>query len=359
MPVNFNEPISFTQRLCEDLEYSHVLDRAAVTEDRATRLALVTAFAMSPFATGVSFRTGKPFNPLLAETFELDRTAEQGWRAVVEQVSHHPPITAMHCESEHWTYWQEWEGKSKFRGKYLEVIPVGLCHVVLKATGDHYTFTKGPTMIHNIIVGKLWIDQHGEMTITNHTTKQTCTMEFIPYSYFSSAEPRQVKAKVKSATGAVMRTLSGTWDKELCMDPHPGSASPTVLWTRTPALENVQKMFGFTVFSCTLNEMTVSDKGCASTDARFRLDKNLMEQGRWDDANRIKVVFEESQRGRRRQMEASKEIWEPIWFRKQQDDKVQGRLMHVYKGGYWEAKESGKWPERLPDLYATGDGGLT
>lgn len=86
MPVNFNEPISFTQRLCEDLEYSHVLDRAAVTEDRATRLALVTAFAMSPFATGVSFRTGKPFNPLLAETFELDRTAEQGWRAVVEQV---------------------------------------------------------------------------------------------------------------------------------------------------------------------------------------------------------------------------------------------------------------------------------
>ena len=146
-------------------------------------------------------------------------------------------------------------------------------------------------MIHNIIVGKLWIDQHGEMTITNHTTKQTCTMEFIPYSYFSSAEPRQVKAKVKSATGAVMRTLSGTWDKELCMDPHPGSASPTVLWTRTPALENVQKMFGFTVFSCTLNEMTVSDKGCASTDARFRLDKNLMEQGRWDDANRIKVLL--------------------------------------------------------------------
>ena len=101
--------------------------------------------------------------------------------------------------------------------------------------------------------------------------------------------------------------------------------------------------------------MTASDRGCAPTDARFRLDKNLMEQGRWDEANRVKVVFEEAQRARRRQMEKSKEIWEPVWFRKQPDDKVIGRLMHVYKGGYWEAKDAGKWPEGLPDLYATGD----
>jgi len=326
-----------------------------LSDDPLTRIALVTAFAVSPFSTGVSFRTNKPFNPLLGETFELDRMVEQGWRAVVEQVSHHPPITAMYCESEHWTYWQEWEGKSKFRGKYLEVIPVGLCHVVLKATGDHYTFTKGPTMIHNIIVGKLWIDQHGEMTITNHTTNHTCTMNFIPYSYFSTTEPRQVTAKVQNAGGSVLRTMSGTWDTEIRMDQHAASTGPTVLWTRTPPLENVQKMYGFTIFSCTLNEMTAPDRGCAPTDARFRLDKNLMEQGRWDEANRIKVVFEEAQRARRRRMESAKEIWEPVWFTKQQDDKVQGRLMHTYKGGYWESKAAGKWPEDLPNLYATGD----
>jgi hypothetical protein len=29
MPVQFNEPVSFTQRLVEDLEYSSVLDQAA------------------------------------------------------------------------------------------------------------------------------------------------------------------------------------------------------------------------------------------------------------------------------------------------------------------------------------------
>ena len=29
MPVTFNEPITFLQRLCEDLEYSHLLDEAA------------------------------------------------------------------------------------------------------------------------------------------------------------------------------------------------------------------------------------------------------------------------------------------------------------------------------------------
>ena len=101
-------------------------------------------------------------------------------------------------------------------------------------------------MIHNIIVGKLWIDQHGEMTITNHTLRHTCTMNFIPYSYFARSEPRQITAKVQNAGGAVLRTISGTWDKEIRMDPHPAATKPTVLWTRTPALENVQKMYGFT-----------------------------------------------------------------------------------------------------------------
>ena len=34
-----------------------------------------------------SGRTYKPFNPLLGETFEWDRTADMGWRYIAEQVS--------------------------------------------------------------------------------------------------------------------------------------------------------------------------------------------------------------------------------------------------------------------------------
>lgn len=48
------------------------------------------------------------------------------------------------------------------------------------------------TTVHNIIVGKLWIDNHGEMEITNHGTGHVLRLKFYPYSYFSREPPRKV-----------------------------------------------------------------------------------------------------------------------------------------------------------------------
>ena len=46
----------------------------------------MAAFAVSHYACDV-FRTGKPFNPLLGETYELERE-DLGFRLLCEQVSH-------------------------------------------------------------------------------------------------------------------------------------------------------------------------------------------------------------------------------------------------------------------------------
>ncbi|NWT97706.1 OSBP1 protein, partial [Urocynchramus pylzowi] len=86
MPVNFNEPLSMLQRLTEDLEYHELLDRAARCESSLEQLCYVAAFTVSSYSTTV-FRTSKPFNPLLGETFELDRLEENGYRSLCEQVS--------------------------------------------------------------------------------------------------------------------------------------------------------------------------------------------------------------------------------------------------------------------------------
>lgn len=96
MPVNFNEPLSMLQRLTEDYEYSDILDIAAKLvyikrhkigwrlrtvffrcTDPCEQLAYVAAFTISSYAT-TSNRTGKPFNPLLGETYECDRTDDLG-----------------------------------------------------------------------------------------------------------------------------------------------------------------------------------------------------------------------------------------------------------------------------------------
>ena len=83
--VNFNEPLSMLQRLTEDLEYHELLDRAARCDSSLEQMCLVAAFSVSSYSTTVH-RTAKPFNPLLGETYELDRLDEYGYRSISEQV---------------------------------------------------------------------------------------------------------------------------------------------------------------------------------------------------------------------------------------------------------------------------------
>jgi hypothetical protein len=157
MPVHFGEPLSFIQRAVEDLTYYQILDNAAACETTLEEAAHVAAFAATSYEA-TAIRVNKPFNPMLGETYECDRRAECGWRALVEQVSHHPPMLAMHAEHKEWTLWQEYTLASKFRGKYIQCFPVGCVHLVFHRTGSHYTWNKVITTIHNIIVGKLWVD---------------------------------------------------------------------------------------------------------------------------------------------------------------------------------------------------------
>src|ERR1700753_2040007 len=51
MPVNFSEPLSMLQRLTEDFEYSHILDRAVQCRDSCEQLSYVAAFTVSSYAT--------------------------------------------------------------------------------------------------------------------------------------------------------------------------------------------------------------------------------------------------------------------------------------------------------------------
>ena len=73
------------QRLTEDLEYHELLDKAARCESSLEQLCLVAAFSVSSYSTTVH-RTAKPFNPLLGESFELDRLEDFGYRSLCEQV---------------------------------------------------------------------------------------------------------------------------------------------------------------------------------------------------------------------------------------------------------------------------------
>lgn len=77
------------QRLTEDLEYHELLDKAARCDSSLEQMCLVAAFSVSSYSTTVH-RTAKPFNPLLGETYELDRLEDLGYRSLCEQVTSQP-----------------------------------------------------------------------------------------------------------------------------------------------------------------------------------------------------------------------------------------------------------------------------
>ncbi|CAH8562192.1 unnamed protein product [Schistosoma intercalatum] len=401
MPVNFSEPLSMLQRLTEDFEYSSCLDHAAACQDSLEQMAYVAAFTVSAYAT-TAVRTNKPFNPLLGETYECDRTDDFGWRSFAEQVSHHPPACALHCESNAWYCWFDFSMTTKFRGKYLQINPVGTCHLVFRRTGHHYTWHKIPLTVHNIIVGRLWIDNSGEMDIINHNTGEKCHLSYKPYSYFSNEKPRRVTGAVLDKSGDVRYVLNGTWDDSLEYAPvvstrHSRNGKPVletgparVLWQSNPLPPDAERMYCFTRLALQLNE---PDEDVCPTDSRLRPDQRLMEAGRWDEANRAKVELEELQRQRRRQMAAelaaqslasSKQDetsdihsksessvseqynsqsspsasnlldivdsqHKPLWFTKE-FDQFTNKETYIFTGKYWEHKLIHDW-SMCPKIY--------
>ncbi|XP_006869317.1 PREDICTED: oxysterol-binding protein 2 isoform X2 [Chrysochloris asiatica] len=378
MPVNFNEPLSMLQRLTEDLEYHHLLDKAVNCTNSVEQMCLVAAFSMSSYSTTVH-RIAKPFNPMLGETFELDRLDDMGLRSLCEQVSHHPPSAAHYVSSKNgWSLWQEITISSKFRGKYLSIMPLGAIHLEFQASGNHYVWRKSTSTVHNIIVGKLWIDQTGDIEIVNHKTKDRCQMKFLPYSYFSKETARKVTGVVSDSQGKAHYVLSGSWDEQMeCAKVvHSSPSSPNLdgkqktvyqtlpaklLWKKYPLPENAENMYYFSELALTLNE---HEEGVAPTDSRLRPDQRLMEKGQWDEANVEKQRLEEKQRlSRRRRLEANArgnslnadeaekeaEVYSPLWFEKRLDP-LTGETACVYKGGYWEAKERQDW-HMCPNIF--------
>ena len=81
-----NEPLSALQRLCEELEYSELLDQASDCPDPFDRMVRVAAFAVSGYALAAHRAGRKPFNPILGETYECIRE-DKGFKFIAEQVS--------------------------------------------------------------------------------------------------------------------------------------------------------------------------------------------------------------------------------------------------------------------------------
>ncbi|XP_077886363.1 oxysterol-binding protein-related protein 1 isoform X2 [Ictidomys tridecemlineatus] len=385
MPVIFNEPLSFLQRLTEYMEHTYLIHKASSFSDPVERMQCVAAFAVSAVASQWE-RTGKPFNPLLGETYELVRD-DLGFRLISEQVSHHPPISAFHAEglNNDFIFHGSIYPKLKFWGKSVEAEPKGTITLELLEHNEAYTWTNPTCCVHNIIVGKLWIEQYGNVEITNHKTGDKCVLNFKPCGLFGK-ELHKVEGYIQDKSKKKLCALYGKWteclysvdpatfdaykknDKKNTEEkknskqmstseesdemPMPDSESVFVipgsvlLWRIAPRPPNSAQMYNFTSFAMVLNEV---DKEMESvipkTDCRLRPDIRAMENGEIDQASEEKKRLEEKQRAARKNRSKSEEDWKTRWFH-QGPNPYNGAQDWIYSGSYWDRNYF-----NLPDIY--------
>jgi hypothetical protein len=181
LPSWIYEPLSIIQRQTEMLEYSQLLDRASECQDSIDRMACVVAFAVSGYSGTQRYHNN--FNPILGETFEyVDEV--RGYTYLAEQVSHHPPISATHAISKNWIFYQNSNPKTSFLGNALEIDTQGRTHIYFPNSKDHYYYTNPKTRMQNLIIGKMWVEHHGELKITNLKNGDTCSVTFQKCGFF-------------------------------------------------------------------------------------------------------------------------------------------------------------------------------
>uniref|UniRef100_A0A3P9MY92 Oxysterol binding protein-like 2a n=1 Tax=Poecilia reticulata TaxID=8081 RepID=A0A3P9MY92_POERE len=347
MPVEFNEPLSFLQRISEYMEHTHLIHKACSLSDAVDRMQVVAAFAVSAVASQWE-RTRKPFNPLLGETYELIRE-DEGYRLISEQL--------------------------KFWGKSVEAEPQGTMTLELLKHKEAYTWTNPMCCVHNIILGKLWIEQYGTVEIVNHSTGDKCILNFKPCGMFGR-DLHKVEGFIQDGSKNKRHVIYGKWtesmysidpslsetkkaEKTTGSDPQeegcsyaveeddefpegqdtviviPGSA---LLWRITPQPSHSAQMYNFTSFAVTLNELEPGmERLLPPTDCRLRPDIRAMEHGDMDLASAEKERLEEKQRKARRERSAGEEEWSTRWFR-MVTNPFTGAEDWQYTGGYFDRK---------------------
>ncbi|KAI9684471.1 MAG: hypothetical protein M1829_002281 [Trizodia sp. TS-e1964] len=342
MPVSANEPISLLQRISEQMEYSQLLDKAAMFSSGSTEgLLYITAFAIAAFSNiRVKERAiRKPFNPMLGETFELVRE-DRGFRFLAEKVSHRPVRMACQADGKDWSFSQSPLPTQKFWGKSAELNTEGRIRVILHSNGDCFSWNSATCFLRNIIAGEKYVEPVGTMTIVNETTGDKAIVTFKAKGMFSGrSEDVAVHAASKDGT-ALPLGLTGKWTTSLTITER--NAETTPVWTAGPLVDNAPQRYGFTAFAASLNEVTAVERGqLPPTDSRLRPDQRAAEFGDLDAAELVKAQLEERQRVRRRKLDERGEEWVPRWFARGGDE--ESWRLKGGREGYWEERARGAW----------------
>jgi hypothetical protein len=220
IPCDFLEPRSLLEKLTDFLSHCQILCSAPDFDDPVARMVEVVRMYLSGWHVkprGVK----KPYNPILGEVFRCNYELPDGsiLTYLAEQVSHHPPISALYAENvqkgiavEGWYY-----PRSKFLGNSVGSMTEGVMKIHFKKRGEIYACTWPNVYGRGIIFGRLLMEMGGKTSITCMKTGLVTELEFKTKPFFGG-EYNVVTGKIKKKNNTLFQ-VRGKWNDKIYIRP--------------------------------------------------------------------------------------------------------------------------------------------
>lgn len=319
LPTFILEPRSFLDKLSDYYYHADLIPKAVQEDDPFTRMKEVVRWYLSGFykkPKGLK----KPYNPILGETFRCYWRHPNGSRTfyVAEQVSHHPPVSAVYVTNrqEGFSVTATVLAKSKFYGNSTSAILDGNVLLTLLPRGEDYVMNMPYAHCKGILMGTLTMELGGKVTIECEKTGYRTELEFKLRPFLSGYEANNmVSGKIKLGKDT-LATLEGYWDGKISFtDKRKGEEE--VLWHATPEVK-MQRLQRFTV--------AMDQQGSFESEKLWQLVSLAIKNDDQVAATEEKTILEEAQRSEARERKAKCEEWVPKYFTQ---EPVSG--VYVYK----------------------------
>lgn len=325
LPPLFNMPKSQLQCYGESVYCigENMLSKCCRGQSSIERLTNVVAWSIStnrPLMFGLA-----PYNPVLGETHHVSRG---NLNVLLEQVSHHPPVTALHATDEKENLELIWSQNvtAKFHGASVEVVVHGRRQLNLLNFGEHYEVNAPGLLIRFFpIPGADWV---GNVRIRCKDSGLEADLCYKGHPFLGlGGNSRFVKGKIfDSSSLETIYDIEGHWDRIVTMkDVKNGkktvlfNAKETISKLKTPTLQDPKAVLS--------TESTL----VWSEVSRGILDKN------WEKAREAKKSIEETGRKLDRERKSRGETWLPKYFN-----------VECTKEGEWECNPKEKWVPPAP-----------
>ncbi|KAL1202904.1 Oxysterol-binding protein-related protein 4B [Cardamine amara subsp. amara] len=260
---------------------------------------------LRPLVCGMS-----PYNPVLGETHHV---SNGHINVLTEQVSHHPPVSALHATHEKENIDVAWcqYFTPKFRGSYVEVEVKGKRVMKLLNRAETYEMDQPKLIMNFLPPGAYWT---GKIKIKCPETSLEAELNLISDSFierFRGNNNRSIKGKIfESSSGHQLYDIFGHWDRTVTAK-NLKTGELEVIYN---AKENITRLKPPTVKN--LKEVMKSESAIVWSEVSEGILKK-----EWDRASKAKRAVEEKQRESLKQREASRQSWVPKHFSVVKDGK--------------------------------------